>query len=187
MRNSREIISLVLISLFFGFVACNSNPKKTATSASEDIEFKKTPSMQGEGVSTLVTDSGLLTYRMEAPKLTINDKVDTPFWHMPEGLHMITYSKDSEPEGDIKSKFALYYIDSDLWELRKEVVAISPEGMKLETELLYWDRKKKEIYTDQFVRITEEGSVTTGYGFKSDEEFVDWVIYEISTEIDVEE
>ena len=180
MRNKREYISLIIISLFLGFVACSSDPKNAGKAEYETLDFTKTPSMQGEDVHTLVTDSGKLTYKMQTPKLLIYDKVDSPYWDMPEGLHMTTYSPEGEVEGDIKAKFALYYVDKDLWELRKEVIVINPDSTMVETELLYWDRIKKEIYTDEFVKITEEGAVTTGYGFKTDEKFEDWYLEEFS-------
>ncbi len=180
MQKKREYISLIIISLFLGFVACSSNPKNVDKAEYEKLDFTKIPSMQGEDVSTLITDSGKLTYRMHTPKLFIYDKVDSPYWDMPEGLHMTTYSLDGKPEGDIRSKFALYHVNEDLWELRNEVVVVNLDSTMVETELLYWDRVKKEIYTDEFVKITEEGTVTTGYGFKTDEKFEDWYLEEFT-------
>ena len=39
---------------------------------------------------------------------------------------------------------------------------------KLETEVLYWDELKDLIYSDRFVKITNEDQIVMGTGFESD-------------------
>lgn len=185
----KTLIWLLLIVTASIFVACSNAPEKenTTTEETEILDLSNMPSMMGDSVHTLVSDSGRLTYRMQAPKLAIYDKVEKPYWDFPEGIHMTTYNKDMGIDGDIKSKFAIYDVQSELWELRTEVEAINPDGNKVETELLYWDRKNKRIYTDKFVKITEDGLITTGYGFETDESFNEWTLKEFSSDFIMEE
>ena len=44
----------------------------------------------------------------------------------------------------------------------------TPEGNRLETEELHWDRKQDRVYSDVFVRLTRAKDVLTGVGFRSD-------------------
>jgi len=48
------------------------------------------------------------------------------------------------------------------------VVVITPEGNRLETEELHWDRKQDRVYSEKFVRLTRAKDVLTGIGFRSD-------------------
>ena len=42
------------------------------------------------------------------------------------------------------------------------------EGDKLETEILFWNQNNDLIYTDRFVKITNEDEIIQGTGFESD-------------------
>ncbi|MFQ5868406.1 MAG: LPS export ABC transporter periplasmic protein LptC, partial [Candidatus Zixiibacteriota bacterium] len=57
----------------------------------------------------------------------------------------------------------------ELW-VSGEVVVISDEGVKLETETLRWDPNIDRIITDDFVKVTREKDILTGYGLEADQE-----------------
>lgn len=181
------MIQLAIVSIAIALVSCTSTDKKATVEEVEIIDITKVPSMLGDSVHTLVSDSGRITYRMKAPKLAIYDKAEEPYWDFPEGIHMTTYDTEGNIDGDIKSKFAIYDVEKELWELKIDVEAVNPDGNMVETELLYWDRKKKKIYTDKFVKITEDGLITTGYGFETDEGFNDWTLEDFSSEFIMDE
>ena len=63
-----------------------------------------------------------------------------------------------------------------MWELKGNVQILSQKGDKFETEQLYWDEKKKTVYSDKFIRIEQEDKTITGYGFESNQELTDYVI-----------
>lgn len=74
-----------------------------------------------------------------------------------------------------------------LWEARNEVIVINAEGKKLETELLYWDMKKEQIYSDRYVRLTSGGQIIEGNnGFVSDQNLEHPVFLSITGNIEVE-
>lgn len=176
----RKIAYVALLALVT-LASCKTTAKKEKTDT-KVIDFSEMPSMVGDDVNTLVSDSGVVVYRMEAPKLAIFDTVDTPYWDFPEGLHITTYTKEGEEEGDIRSDFAIYHVEKQLWELRKNVEAENQEGKTIETELLYWDQNKEVIYSDAFVKVTEDGLLTKGYGFTSDQTFENWTLEDFEVE-----
>ena len=47
-------------------------------------------------------------------------------------------------------------------------MVINEKNDKLETEQLFWNQEKDLIYTDRFVKITNEDQITQGFGFESD-------------------
>lgn len=184
----KQIIQFSLIAIALSFAACsNSKNGEEKTAAIDIIDFSKMPSMEGDSIHTLVTYSGKLTYRMIAPKLSIFDKVDEPYWNFPQGINMVTYDEEGKIESDIKSNLAIYHIKEELWELRKNVVALNPEGKKLETEILYWNQKTEKIYSDTLVTVTEDGMRTTGTGFTADQNFDVWDMDDFTTEFIMED
>jgi hypothetical protein len=54
---------------------------------------------------------------------------------------------------------------------------------KLETELLYWDQPKNLIYSDRFVKITNEDQIVMGTGFESDPKLTKRKIKKVSATI----
>jgi len=48
------------------------------------------------------------------------------------------------------------------------VVVVNETNDKLETEQLFWDQEKDIIYTERFVKITNEDQTVIGTGFESD-------------------
>lgn len=180
----QHIIQLLLIAVLTAIVSCSSTPEGKDTKAKEVeiIDFSKMPSMVGDSIHTLVSDSGRLAYRMKAPKLAIFDKAEEPYWDFPDGIHMTTYDKEGHVEGDISSKIAVFDIEKELWTLSIGVEAINTDGTKLETELLYWNQKEERIYSDKLVKITEDGMITIGHGFESDQSFQNWHMDDFTTE-----
>lgn len=52
-------------------------------------------------------------------------------------------------------------------ELRGNVVLVSSDGLRLETERLRWDAKGQRVWTDEPVTIYRSGAVVRGTGFES--------------------
>lgn len=59
---------------------------------------------------------------------------------------------------------------------RGNVVVITEEGRKLESEILHWDPERELIHTDAFVRFTDGDQVLTGYGLETDPDLTNVVI-----------
>ena len=89
--------------------------------------------------------------------------------------------------GSIRCRYAKKKEDEELWEACNEVVVTNADGKKLETELLYWDTKKKLIYSDRYAKLTAGEQVIEGNkGFKSDQDMNNPVFYGITGKVEVE-
>jgi hypothetical protein len=62
-------------------------------------------------------------------------------------------------------------------------VIINENNEKLETELLFWDQEKDRIYTDRFVKITNEDVISQGIGFESDTHLTRRKILKVTADI----
>ena len=52
------------------------------------------------------------------------------------------------------------------------------KGERFNTELLYWDQRKKKIYSDRFIRIEQPDRIITGHGFESNQEMTIYTIHQ---------
>jgi LPS export ABC transporter protein LptC len=138
------------------------------------------PTLIVKNFVTTYSDSANLQLRISAPLMKSYGKVDDPYSDFDEGLKVDFFEGGTEPTGQITSKFARYLQNEKLWEVRDSVVAINSKGEVLETELLYWDEEKDLIYTDKFVRITQDDQIITGRGLESDPRFSEWIIKNVT-------
>ena len=47
---------------------------------------------------------------------------------------------------------------------------------QFDTQLLYWNQKTKQVYSDQYIRIRQQKRIITGIGFTSNQDFTNYTI-----------
>jgi len=55
-----------------------------------------------------------------------------------------------------------YFKDTRDFEVRRDVVMVSDDGLRLETAVLRWNGRERRLWTDVPVRITRDGTVIDG-------------------------
>lgn len=141
------------------------------------------PSLTVKEFMTVVTDSGLLQIVMTSTLLEQYDNTSSPYSEFRTGIRVFFHDGKKVPVASVSSKYAKYTKTNNLWELRDSVVVINEGNDKLETEVLFWDQQKDLIYTDRFVRITNEDQIVMGTGFESDPRLVRRKIKKVSATI----
>ncbi len=160
----------------------NSNEEIQAIANKQDL-----PSLIVTNLETMVTDSGIVKYKLITPKLIQYDKKEEPYIDFPNGLHFLSFSLAKEVTAQIKCNNARYHSQKELWELNNNVEAINEKGDILNSEQLFWDAKKHLIYTDKFVKLTTQTQVLTGYGLEAKEDLSWYEIKRPSGEIEIDQ
>ncbi len=175
---------LLLLAVSFFLIACQSNKPEEikALTTGEDL-----PSMTVTDLESLITDSGVVKYRFLTPQMMQFDQSKPPYTEFPKGLHLIIYNKNKEIDAQIKSKYAIYWQQKELWDLQNDVEAVNFKDEVINTEQLFWDSKAHRIYSDAFIKITTDKDILTGYGFESDEQFENYRIKRISGIMEMQE
>lgn len=137
------------------------------------------PEMSGENLVMIYSDSARVKYEVITPLYYKINQEEEKYDEFPQGIHVISYDKEGKAMGEIRAKYAKKMEKENLWEARNEVVVINAEGIKLETELLYWDVKKEEIYSDRYCRLTANGDIIESKGFRSDQNLKNPVFNEV--------
>lgn len=154
--------------------SCSGKKKQMAPAVTND---SLVPMMNSEGVSTLISDSGVIRYKIIAEEWNVFDKLDTSKWTFEKGLYLEKYDNQMHIDAKIKADTAYYYDKIKLWELRGHVDIMNSKGEKFNTSLLYWDEAKQTVYSDRYIRIQQTEKILTGYGFNSNQQFTDYVIH----------
>lgn len=159
--------------MFVLFPACSGKDKDLAEAITERDSL---PSMKSLGVTTFISDSGITRYKIIAEEWCIFDKKEPPYWAFEKGVYLEKFDSLFRIDASIKADTAYYYEKKKLWELRTNVSIRNLKGDKFDTELLFWDEKKEEIYSDKYIRIEQKDKTITGYGFESNQELTEYTI-----------
>jgi LPS export ABC transporter protein LptC len=175
---------LVLLAFAFFMYSCAPNNPEDIKAISDREEL---PNFYFKELNAIATDSGHLKYRLIAPEVMQFDSKEEPTIDFPNGLHYYIYGANEVIESQIKCKFAIYYQKTESWELRNDVEIVNVSGNVVNTELLFWDTEDKRIYSDEFVKITTNDDVLTGYGFETDEQITVYSIKKASGDFKIED
>ena len=169
-----NITAAVLAAVMFVlFPSCSGKGKELADAISENDTL---PTMSSLGVTTLISDSGITRYKIVTEEWIILDKKNPPYWAFEKGVYLEKFDTLFHIDASIKADTAYYYEKKKLWELRSNVQIQSQRGDKFETDLLFWNEKEEKVYSDKFIRISQEDKVITGYGFESDQNLTEYQI-----------
>lgn len=172
-KNMNITVALLATVMFLLFSACTDKGKKMADAV---VDRDSLPSMTSLGVTTLISDSGITRYKIVTEEWMVFDKKIPPYWAFEKGVYLEKFDSLLHIDASIKADTAYYFDKKRLWELRGNVQILSQRGDKFETEQLFWDEKKKSVYSDKYIKIEQEDKTLTGYGFESNQELTEYVI-----------
>ena len=160
----------VVVLLFV--TSCND-----AQSVSISIEQRDSLAMMSTyGVSTVISDSGRISYKIDTDEWLIFDKRNPPYWAFEKGVYLEKYDRDMNVEATIKCDTAYYYSSIKLWKLAGNVDIRNLKEERFYTDLMYWDQEKAEIYSDAYIKIEQKDQITEGVGFSSNQNMTHWEI-----------
>ena len=129
-----------------------------------------------DSVSTLISDSGVTRYRIEAPQWLVYDKTEPPYQEFPQGIYLEQFDENLTVQASLKADYAHYDESAQIWTLRGNVHALNRKGEQFDTPLLCWSQNEHRVYSDTTIHITREVSIIEGVGFESNEEMSKYTI-----------
>lgn len=159
------------------FVSCRQGIAKA-----EKLDLGKTPLQSIDDVFAVQSRNGLLEMRLEATRMEHYDSDSLEYDYFPEGISVYSYTAEGLLESVIVSDKAVHKspkkenkTSDEVWEAYGNVVlhnVINKETM--ETDTIYWDQTRKEIYTDCYVKVYSPDGFMQGYGMRSDDRMQNW-------------
>lgn len=173
-KHNNITIALAMVMFILLSVACSGRKKIVSEAITERDSL---PVMETKGVTTLISDSGIIRYRLQAEKWEIFDKKKPPYWAFEEGIYLETFDTLFQMEANIVADTAYYFEKQKLWKLMGNVIIRNLKGEKFNTELLFWDQNTEKVYSDRFIRIEQPDRIITGRGFESNQEMTKYSIH----------
>ncbi len=170
-RSITTAIPAVVILILCLSCSGGANGKATVASESDSAAIMST-----YDVSTLISDSGRISYRIDAEEWLIYDKRNPQYWAFEQGLYLEKYDRAMNVEATIKCDTAYYFNEMKLWKLIGNINIKNTKNERFFTDLLYWDQAKEKIYSDAYIKIEQQDQVTEGYGFSSNQNMSVWEI-----------
>ncbi len=169
-RTTTAITAVVVLIFLF---SCQENKRGTVPA------FENPDSvaiMSTYGVSTAISDSGHIRYRINAEEWIVYSKRKPPYWAFEKGLHLEKYDTLMNIEATITCDTAYYFNEMQLWKLIGNINMTTPQNHRFYTDLLFWDQAEKLIYSDAYIRVEQEDQITEGVGFSSNQDLSVWQI-----------
>ena len=148
---------------------------KSQLAEADKLNLEITPIQRVENMFAIQSKNGTTSMRMEAPVMEHYETDSTAWDSFPRGLSVYGYTEDGLLETVIVSNNARHTTsrignDEDVWEAFGNVVVHNVIKLEtMETDTVYWDQVKEEIYTDCYVKMYSEDGFMQGYGMRSDD------------------
>ena len=164
----------VVVMLLLFMASCGKENKEVV-----EVTFdpENTYTLRTTDVSSLISDSGITRYRMNAKEWLVFGKAKEPYSYFPQGVYVEKFDSLFNVEASVKADTAYYWDKKGLYKLIGHVSILSQEGKKLDTSILYFDHKEDQIYTDEYFELEEGDKIITGIGFKSNQNMTKYKIF----------
>ena len=169
LKKVETVVAIILATMIF-FCCENDIEKINALTTQLNL-----PNKSGYDIEMLYTDSGILRVKLFTPEFYEYSSKDEPYMEFPKGIKVQFFDKDEILESHIRSNYAKYYEEKELWDLRNNVVAINEkEGKELYTEQLFWDRKTKKVYSNTYSKVVTKTGTFYGEKLEADQDMSNW-------------
>lgn len=165
-------LSFVVFHLSFS-VACTEPHEHTARAVNPEDSASI---MVSYGVNTLISDSGVIKYRIVTERWEVNTVRQPSRWEFMKGIFFEQFDEQFHVQGYIQADTAWYYDQQRLWKLRGRVNLRNVNGLIYTSEELYWDGMRHEFYSTVFSRVVTPERTMEGTYFRSDEKMDHYMV-----------
>ncbi len=166
------LLSFVIFHLSFS-VACTEAQEHTADAIRPEDSVSM---MTTYGVNTLISDSGVIKYRIVTERWDVNTVRQPSRWEFMKGIFFEQFDEQFHLQAYIQADTAWYFDKQRLWKLRGRVNIRNVKGLIYTSEELYWDGIKHEFYSNVFSRVVTPERTMEGTYFRSDEKMERYMV-----------
>lgn len=167
------VLALVLAHLMcLSLPSCSESTEQAAVVLGEN---DSAAFMRSRGISSLISDSGVLRYKLIAEEWDIYTNTNPPTWRFMKGMLMERFDESFHIDLHVQADTA-YLHEQRLWELRGRVVIRNIEGTLFRTEELFWDMNEHQMWSTKYMRIKTTDQELEGTDFRSNEQMTDYYV-----------
>lgn len=156
----------VVVCLLFGVFSCTEPKEHIAPAVNEKDSVAM---MTTYGINMLISDSGVIKYRIVSERCINNQNVNPKRTIFDKGVFLTQFDEKHHVQAYIQADTAYKYDELRLMELRGRVRILSKDGLKFRGEELFWDQNKHEYYSNKYSYMETPERTLEGNYFRSDE------------------
>lgn len=169
----RYIIYIIGVLTLMGLASCENRQEHIAPA----IYPKDSVSvMTTYGVNTLISDSGVIKYRIVTERWDVNQAKRVSRWTFDKGLFLEQFDQKLHINSYIQADTAYYYDQLRQWELRGRVRVLTKDGLRFTSEELFWDENKHELWSNVYSKLVTPERTLEGTYFRSDEKMTKYYV-----------
>lgn len=178
----KNLVTVIAVTLFFACENDFSEVQKVGILQNQPV---------GESVNIdlkyteMKNDSVRLVANLLSPKMLDYSNRDFSFREFPEGILLKIYDDDDKVT-TIKSRYAIFYIDTDIIDLRDNVTITTHDNEILSTNQLYYNQKLEWVFTNKPWVFQQATGPKRGNGFDSDKDFKNFQMLEMGGDFELE-
>jgi len=125
--------------------------------------------MTSYGVNTLISDSGVIKYRIVTERWEVNTNRHPSRWIFDKGMLLEQFDEKFHINSYIQCDTAYYFDQERIWKLYGRVRILTKDGLRFTSEQLTWDENKHELSSNVFSKLVTPERTLQGSHFWSDE------------------
>lgn len=166
-------ITISAIVCFFLFSSCENQKEHIAPAIHERDSVSM---MTSYGVNTLISDSGVIKYRIVTERWEVNTVRNPSRWIFEKGVFFEQFDDKFHVQSYIQCDTAYYYDQKKLWELRSRVSILTKDGLQFNSQQLFWDEMSHELYSNVHSRLVTPDRTLEGTYFRSNEQMTKYYV-----------
>lgn len=111
-------------------------------------QFNENPIGIAYDIRMTYTDSAVVKAILTAPVNLDFTHLSFKYSEFPEGLKIIFFNSNND-ENTLVADYGILYNQTRIVDLQGNVVLLSHDGSRLETDQMYWDAEKEWLFTEQ--------------------------------------
>ena len=136
-----KTLGIIAITTFF---SCDDS----STLLKQINTFNENPVGIAYNINMTYTDSATIKARLEAPVHLDFSHLSFKYSEFPDGLKVIFYNEQNQ-ENTVYADYGILYNQTKIVDLQGNVVLLSYDGSRLETDQMYWDAEKEWLFTEE--------------------------------------
>ncbi len=178
----KNLVTAIVVTLFF---SCKNDFNKVQQVG----VLQNQPIGEAENIDVRYTeykDSTVnLLANLMSPKMLDYSNRDFPFSEFPDGIELKVYDENNN-KTTITSKYAIYYTETGIIDLRGDVVVGTHDKDTLFTDQLYYNEKLEWVFTNEPWLFKRVVGPLHGIGLDSDKSFTNIQMLEMGGDFELD-
>ncbi len=179
----RKLLTIFILSVALGMsvISCEEEHEHTAPAVNPRDSV---PVMVTYGVNTLISDSGVIKYRLVTERWEVNEAKKPSRWVFDKGVLMSQFDEKLHIKGYIQCDSAVYFDKLRKWELHGRVRILTTQGLEFTGDELFWDEQNHKFWSNTYSHMKMPDKEIDGNYFTSNEDMTQYEIKQTHGKLD---